>query len=361
MQQFFKRQDNKLKAERIYSAPSKKAGVERHREPSLLIIFIILVIWFLCMDPSDLPDYEAYERIYEGSLLGEDWEIFFVLVNLFFRQSGFSYSDLRNFILIFCSCALWLTLMRLQPSQLVKATSLRTSNLFLMFFILTVFMFEYFAIRIRAGFSIGFICCAVILFLSSRSLLGWTSASIFLVIAYFTHKSTTVILLVFLGIPFITAMWEMAPRNKNRLFTITSIGCVAFVLYVMNSTYELRGEHIYSPLNPVRFVMLSIVPLIMFFFTRNESKITLLGSGAMKEFPSYFVRFYAVLALGLSLIFFAGQTGESGEALVRLYTLASIPALLSLRLSGSALNAPISAYILVINSLFFLVTVLLPA
>lgn len=336
-----------------------EAEMGRRGQP-LLAIFLILVVYFLWMDPSDLPDYEAYERIYQNSLLGEDWEIFFVSVNFFFRQMEFSYSDYRDFILLFSSSALWLTLSRVQPAQLVKSTSNRAANLFLMVFILAVFLFEYSIIRIRAGFAIGIIWCAIFSLMSSRVLLGRTLASIFLVLAFFTHKSTTVILIFFLGMPFIAAMWKGRPRHKSRLFILVSGGCVAYLLYMTNSTFELRGEHIFSPLNPVRFVMLSIVPLIMFFFTRNETKITVLGSGAMKEFPSYFVRFYAVLAIGLTLMFFAGMTGESGEALVRLYTLSSVPALLSLRLSGSALSAPISAYILVINSLFFLVTVLLP-
>jgi len=86
----------------------------------------------------------------------------------------------------------------------------------------------------------------------------------------------------------------------------------------------------------------------------------MMSSGATNEFSSYFARFYAVLAIALTLIYFAGLTGGAGEALVRLYTLSSVPALLSLRLSGSVLRAPISAYILIINAIFFLVTVFLP-
>jgi hypothetical protein len=131
-------------------------------------------------------------------------------------------------------------------------------------------------------------------------------------------------------------------------------------MFTVNSSYELRGEHIFSPLNPVRFVMLSIVPFALFFLLKNESRIDLKGRQAVVNFSFYFVHLYIVLAIGLALMFFTGLTGQSGEALVRLCTLSSIPALLSFRLAGSVRSVPISSYILTINALFFLVTVFLP-
>lgn len=326
----------------------------------LLAIFVVLVAFFLWVDPSDLPDYEAYERIYQDSLLDGEWEIAFVMVNFFFRQRGFSYSDFRDFILIFSSLALWLLLSRLQPAHRAKPISVSVANSLLMFFVLAVLMFEYFVIRIRAGFAMGIIFCAVFFLKSPRVLLGRILAALFLVLAFFTHKSTTAILTVFLGVLFMAEMWRGRPRSKDMLFILFSVGAVAYLLYTTHSSFELRGEHIFSPLNPVRFVMLSVVPLILFFFVKNESRITLKGRNAVADLSFYFVRFYVVLAMGLALMFFAGLTGESGEALVRLYTLSSVPALLSFRLSGSAMRAPISAYILAINGLFFLATIFLP-
>lgn len=349
-----------MKAKKFHHESSKAEAANGRRGSSLLVIFVILVGYLLWMDPSDLPDYEAYERIYQNELLGEDWEIFFVFVNFLFQQSGLPYSVFRDFVLIFSTISLWMILSRVQPAKLDKSALLGTANIFLMFFVLAVFLFEYFTIRIRAGFAIGIIWCALYLMLSSRVLLGWTFAFIFLVLAFFTHKSTTLVLIIFLGLPFIAAMWKGRPRIKNRLFILASVGSVAFLLYVVNSSYELRGEHIYSPLNPVRFVMLSIIPMLMYFFTKNESARIVLSGGGIKDFPNYFARLYVVLAIALSLLFFAGFTGDSGEALVRLYTLSSVPALLSFRLSGSVLRAPISAYILMINALFFLVTIFLP-
>lgn len=357
MRKTFQTCSGKLRAEGFCLESGKSIFAKGRRRETLLATFVVLVAFFLWMDASSLPDYEAYDRIYQDSLLDGEWEIFFAFANYFFRQIGLSYTEFREFILIFSSAALWLVLSRLQPAQPVKSVSIRAANSLLMFFILAVFIFEYFVIRIRAGFSIGMTCYAILFLMSPRVLLGRILAGVFLVLAFLTHKSTASILIVFIGLPFMTAMCKLRPRNKNVLYALASVGAVSYLLYLVNSSFELRGEHIFSPLNPVRFVMLSIIPLILFFFIWNESRGTVRGGGAIEQFPSYFVRFYAVLAMGLALIYFAGQTADSGEAMVRLYTLSSVPALLSLRLSGSPLRAPISAYILAINALFFLATV----
>lgn len=327
---------------------------------ALFIIFFSLVSFFLWLDPSQLPDYEAYENIYYYSLLGGDWEIFFVSVNVFFRSFGFSYPDFRGVVLIFLSCMLWLVLLRLRPSKLTGPVSSRMLSFFLMFFVLAVFLFEYAVIRIRAGFAMTLVFCAIFFLLSPRVLLGRALAVVFLALAFFTHGFTALILLLFLGMPFLVTIWKRPVRGLKFLFSLVSTAAVAYLLYAIDSSFELRGEHLASPLNPVRFVMLSIMPLMLLFFMRNESRVAASGCGLM-VFPAYFVRFYAILAIGLALMFFAGRTGDSGEALVRLYTLSSIPALLSLGISGSAVKVPISSYILVVNALFFLVTVLSPS
>lgn len=333
--------------------------MKRRRGYSLFAIFLILVVFFRWIDPSGLPDYEAYQKIYDYSIFTEGWEIFFIFVNLFLQEIGLSYSGFRGFILIFSSAALWLVLSRLQSTKMVKPASISVANSLLMFFVLAVFLLEYFVIKIRAGFAIGLICCAILCLLSPRILLR-IFASVFLALAFFTHQQTTAILIVFLGLPLAASVWKGSLRRKNRWFFFITVGSVMYILYMVNSLFILRGEELFSPMNPVRFVMFSIVPLIIFFLLRNESSISVTNRGSIYEFPSYFARFYAVLALGQGLMFVAGLTAESGEAQQRLYMLSSIAALLSFRISGSAMRAPISAYILVMNALFFLRSVFLP-
>lgn len=345
---------------KIYLESAGVGAVKRRGGAALLAIFVALVVFFLWLDPSQLPDYEAYENMYHDSLLGGDWEIFFVSVNFFFRSVGFSYSDFRGLILIFLSFALWLVLLRIRPSRLTGSVSSRMANFVLMFFVLAVFVFEYAVVRIRAGFAMALVFYAVFFLMSLRVLPGRVLAVIFLALAFFTHGFTALILFLFLGMPFVATMWKRRVRGWEFIFSMASAGAVTYLLYAIDSSFELRGEHLSSSLNPVRFVMLSIVPLMLFFFMRNESRVAASGGAGLEIFPAYFVRFYVILAIGLALMFFSGRTGDSGEALVRLYTLSSIPAMLSLGISGSAFRAPISSYILIINALFFLVTVLLP-
>lgn len=338
----------------------KTGVVKKKRGPPLFALFVILVTYFLWIDPRELPDYEAYDQIFKMSMLGRDWEIFFIFVNFYFRQMGFSYPEFRVFLLVFCSSALWLALSNIKPAESSKSISVRATNLFLIFFILAVFIFEYFVIRIRAGFAIGIISCSIYFLFASRAPFRRILAIILLVLAFYTHQFTTVILVIFLGVPLLASLWKGQPLRKPRLYILASAGIVAYMLYVLNSSYEIRGENVYSELNPVRFIMLSIVPLFMFFLTKNESSIPLTSGGSITDFPNYFIRFYAVLAIGLSLMYFSGMTVKSGEAIVRLYTLASIPSILSLKIAGSPFRSPVCTYILVINALFFLATVFMP-
>lgn len=323
----------------------------------MLGIFVVLVTFFLLVDPSNLPDYESYERIFHRAQLCEEWEIFFVMVNYFFLEYGLAYSDLRTFILIFSSFGLWLILSRFHRIQRMDSVSISFDYLIVVFFVLAVFMFEYFIIRIRAGFAMGLIFYAYLFLMSPRVMLGWIFAALFFVMAFFTHKFTSVILAIFLMFPYIAGKWNIHSRWNIILYNMLSMIAVAYLLYSLHSSFEIRGENLYSPLNPVRFVMLSIIPLILVVFIKNESNIAINSRNATPNFSFYFVRFYTFLAVGLALMFLASMTDESGEALVRLYTLSSIPALLSFQLSGSIKRAPVSGYILLINALFFLATI----
>jgi hypothetical protein len=230
-----------------------------------------------------------------------------------------------------------------------------------MFFILAVLVFEYFVVRIRAGFAMGMIFYGIFFLMSRHVLLGLVWGALFFVMAFFTHQSTTVILTVLIALPFLAAIWVPRIPYKKNLYTLLSAILIAYLIYTLNMSYELRGEHIFSPLNPVRFVMISIVPLVLLFLIKNEFSTIFNKGYFLADFPFYFALFYIIFAIALAFIFFNDLTAKSGEALVRLYTLSSIPALLSVHLSGSVLRAPVSTYILLINGLFFLVTIFFPS
>lgn len=335
----------------------KKRGIGKwQRQSTLIIVFVIIIPFFLWLDPSDLPDYDSYSRIYLTSFIGGDWEIFFTLVNFYFREIGRSYSDFRHFIFIFSSLSLFLVLSRVETLQYNKTILVSWINLVFLFVVVAVFMLEYFLIRIRAGFAIGLICFAIYSLMSKRVYYGRIVAFLFISLAFFTHKSTTIILLVFILVPLARIMLSGISRNKNILNFIISAFSIVLLFYMINSSYADRGEHVLSPLNPFRFVMVSIVPLVLYYFTKNECRLITTMDNPILGYPSNFLHFYIFIAFGLAFMFFAGMTETSGEALVRVITLSSVPALISVQISGTAQRAKINAYILAINVLFFLAT-----
>jgi hypothetical protein len=111
-----------------------------------------------------------------------------------------------------------------------------------------------------------------------------------------------------------------------------------------------------SPLNPIRFIFIATIPLFIFFLlilNRRRKKLLLVDLSSLSQ---RFEIFYVVLAFCLIVFYACGLATTSGEALVRLFTLLSFPALLAFTCSGGLINAPIATYILLINSCFFLAT-----
>ena len=56
---------------------------------------------FFMIYPVINPDYDAYSVIYSTADLGGDWEVFYIYLNHFFREAGFTYDQFRLFILLF--------------------------------------------------------------------------------------------------------------------------------------------------------------------------------------------------------------------------------------------------------------------
>lgn len=325
----------------------------------LIFSLIFFAAYFILIDWQDLPDYESYERIYNNSLLGGDWEIAFILINFLANLYGFTYTEFRSSILIFSLISIGALLIKIEKLNLTNIRSAISSNIFI-FCILGVFVFEYFLIRIRAGFAMGIIFASVIVLIGNINFIKIIIAFALAAFAFFTHKSTTVIIYSFMGLSAFTLIMDMRSMINKLIFYFLSFGVTILLLYITNSTFEDRGEHIFSPLNPVRFIMLAVVPLVIFGFLKNRIKNNVINSNSKINFVVYFERFYIILALGLIVIYFAGLATDSGEALVRLYTLTSVPALLALKMSGTIKNAPISSYLLFVNASFFLATIFNP-
>jgi hypothetical protein len=86
----------------------------------------------------------------------------------------------------------------------------------------------------------------------------------------------------------------------------------------------------------------------------KESELRPQVSSGLYMFPKLFSQLYIFFALGLAVMWLYGLTNESGEAIVRVFTLFSFPAIIALRLKGLFFNAKIPSYIMLSNALFFI-------
>ncbi len=88
----------------------------------------------------------------------------------------------------------------------------------------------------------------------------------------------------------------------------------------------------------------------------NEYQFYQKNPGSVPEISAWFSLAYTIMAFGLSCYYFAGFATKSGEAIVRIFTLSSVPAIVSVFHADNIYKVPLSAYLILINGLFFLAT-----
>lgn len=313
---------------------------------TLLLSGIFFIIY-----PVINPDYDAYSVIYSTADLGGDWEVFYIYLNHLFREAGFTYDQFRLLILLFSLSGLWLVLSKLKPD--LKTKSFFSAYSLIMAIGLVVFVLEYFVIRIRAGLSIGILMWALYFF-SNKKLYKHIIGLAFLTLAYFTHQLTVSILSIFIFTPWLFAVFGNNSKLKNGIYFTILIFLTMGTLYYLNDIYILRGEHLFSQLNPIRLLALTAIPIAIYFMSAEESKLSPEVSSGLYMFPKLFTRLYISFAFGLAIMWLLGLTHESGEAIVRVFTLFSLPAIIALRLKGLFFNAKVSSFILLSNALFFI-------
>lgn len=344
--------------------PAGKIIINKRRASYIGIILVLITFFYLLLNLGELPDYESYERIFTDAVLGGDWEILFVALAYLFTHIGLSYSDFRDFILVTSSLSLLLTLRAIDRQRLGAARFANDVIFYHLFltFVLLVFFLEYFVIRIRAGLAIGVISLAFYFFLSGGRM-GRLAAVVLVVLSFFVHQFTSIILAILVIFPI---AWSSMPKfflRKKSLFYLVSAFVACMVLFGIQTTFESRGENVFSSLNSVRFLAISVIPLIIYFLIPGETRIYATGGEGYYnvEFVRNFVRLYVIFSAALFVSYFLGLTENSGEAIVRVFTLASLPALYSLVFIGSVRKAPISSYILATNALFFIATIYFPS
>ena len=324
--------------------------------------FIAATAYFMLLDASKFPDYAAYAGIF--AYPPNIKEPLFAFLNSAFRDAGLNYESFRKLILLFSLCSLLYLLLVVQKLESIpNSLKLNVVSIILVAYVLSVFIFEFFVIRIRAGLAISLFCIGIAsLSRGPKYFYSWTLFLIAACAAFFVHKSSAVILILTFGVTALPLLNAVKPSSWN-LWITSDLGLklmyflvTSALLFMVLTQNQVRSGVVISGLNPIRLICLSIIPLILF-------SITLLLRNKKNQYfykPNTWILsfeiFYIFLAIGLLIIYSFGLANESGEALVRFYTLLSFPALIAYVIAGDIFSSPLCAYILAINASFFLAT-----
>ena len=323
----------------------------------------IVIGLLLLTNAETLPDYEAYQTIYLSRGLGSDWEILFVAYSFFMNSLGFEYNEFRYSLIVINAISLSAIIYKLSnKSVLGPRSSLSLFGAGFLVPILWMFCLEYFNIRIRAGFAISVFSVAFCFF--SPTTLGRLIFCILLIIcSYFIHGKTTITLIFYAVIPFAWYQFNLVKKISYYNYIIVCGLSSVTILYLILIMSPDRGEHMIGELNVYRFALVALVPLLLAAIKISEASFIKrspqLSINFLHEFPKLFIDFYLTFCCLLSVFYILGFANESGEAIVRVVTLASVPALYCIMLRGGIFAAPISFWIMLSNAAFFYATLYL--
>lgn len=362
------------------------------RLPILRVLLLTLVLGTLgfVFSAQGLPDYDSYKRIYNSVsgyyFLG--WEPFFVYLNYLGNYFLLNYDEFRSVILFLSltnfAAALYIFSRKLRGTvlQCRKQSMFFTILVGLIFiFSFTIFFFEFFIIRIRAGLSLSMVFLAFSLFWPGKSKackLRYLIIAILLCLAFATHLCTASSLVYFIFYPFALSLLysKGSFARQGYFFRILLFYAVlipaVLLIYMVVEMSVYRGNKLFSELNVFRLIAFSVIPLIIAVFgvfsrrfvgLRNISKtqgsnsnsVLVHGTTCQLMTWHYFVTFsYLSMAFALLLFYMAGTVNQagSGEAIVRLFTLSS-PLAVFIILCTTIFYRGFWLFLLLSNSLFF--------
>lgn len=322
------------------------------------IYFALAGIFFFLLDARNLPDYEAYAGIFISP--GYIKEPGFIFLNDLIRNVGFTYNQYRSLLLLFDLSAFYYLIRSVLVGDCSKRALPIILNAILLSYFFSVFILEFFVIRLRAGLAIALFCLAIgVLIRRSNTKTSYLVAVALIGISFSVHLSTSVILFTIFCATLIPKVKIYYLKNMFGLKVLIFIFSVVtfFLIYLVLTQNQIRSGVVVSPLNPVRLIFLAIVPVVIYFYSLIlESDSSLTGSN-MDSWPEIFELFYVILSIGLIGLYLLGLTLVSGESLVRFSTLLSFPALIAFLISKeSPRRIHICAYIIFMNASFFLAT-----
>jgi hypothetical protein len=373
---------------------------------TVVLSYIILsIILYASLSISELPDYEAYKKIYESFalILSLDWEPFFVGLNLLGKYLNLNYDQFRLLIFslsIIITCLSILLFQEKNKVQTIETLSENTTNrielflivtllkilIYLIFaFAVTTFFFEFYMVRIRAGLAVSFFLIGFAMFYTIDTKyrkVVYLFALLFIFVGILSHQSTSIILAYLIFLPFIFTYFNKTlyafrkgKKTKYLILFVFILFSFIFQSILINSISD-RGEHLFSPLNPVRFIALTVPPVLIYFYfyfntgslsLKNKTQNLLTNKILPNNGNNEIIRFrhvfhhlltinYLILLITLSVYYALGFVGNAGEALVRIYTLGSVVSILVLQ-NSSKQYFYFWFYVLLSNSLFFINTI----
>lgn len=357
--------------------PASPYGLAR-RQHGMLHFFIKIVglavfaLALSSLDYRNMPDYLAYQRMYNTTFpFGGDYYGFFVFAKLC-KAAGLSYTGFRKLVLLMgVLLAFWfLQARRVQDTLPKEYRQSSRHNGVVLLVVIFMFILEFYVVRLRAGISIFFFTSAFLIAVRKpKQLLHLIALRLTQAICLFSsavmHVETFATVALFILVPIVWISYFAKRIQPNGKVFFVVIGAVWILLYylLVKDAARIRGAHLDSELNAVRFLAISPVPIFIWFLVRRlfrEPKFCVrVGRGYWRHayFPYMFSLNYFSAATVLAVFYLSGNILTSGEAIVRVMTLSSLGAILSITYWGITARNSLALYIAVCNALFFVYTI----
>ena len=334
--------------------------------------FSIVLIVLLLVNNESLPDYIAYREMFdlfnrsspEQSGPGTFGFIAFLgllrYISSDYEQVRILFASFGVILLIYFS-----SFFRQFTSSGHFFSSRSPLNLWLYIVLAFFFIVEFFLVRLRAGLSILLFIPFLINFnpslrlrIPNRLSLPLLFSLVSIALSLLVHSSTCLVLLAFVYFPCVFRL-PLIRSFKSTLYSVLILLLLwcSVLLYISGASEE-RGVHLYSDLNFFRLVAVFVLPFIFFIASSVFTSWGIIHPLSVSyKFPQSFDFNYTCFSFASVFLYSFGCFSTSGEAIVRVIGLASLPALVSIAMQGFSLKSFLPIYLLLVNSLFFINTI----
>jgi len=320
---------------------------------SKIIFLLIFIVMGLSTLYSKLPDYASYQQIFEGGQPFGYTTFSFGIIVGFFRYLNVDY-DIFRIILLLLGLLLAARLVH-RYNEHASNSSVVLSVLHL--YVLLWFLIEFYLIRLRAGVSFALFAFFFANFIGkvgvSRSKIAIPT---YLVTSLFLHPAT-------FFYTFLFVLPSLVIISRRRFFfsrsSLTVASSISALLVLFVSVYYIpliRGENTNSELNIIRLLSYTVIPLYLFILSAN----VFIKKWIVCITPaSIFIIHYLFFIIGICVMYVDGLISDAGEAIVRIHGTAAFVAIMLLQLDSSIRVRIFLLSLPIVDSLFFIRTLLL--